>query len=307
MTPSPLLLASLAGIFVAVALIVLTYGLAATERREVGRSLAVLSTVTFDPEAHLQAQRDSTVTRALQVVLTTAEALAHRLSPDGAAEKVTHRLDLAGNPSGLDVARVFGLKGIGLVGGAAFGAYLGGTPSRVLLFAVVGGAFCFFLPDLLIHNRGVKRQDEIRKACADALDLLVISVEAGLAFDAALSQVAQKTEGPLAAEFVRVLQEMQIGRSRGQAFRALGERISAPEVKSFISSLVQADKLGIPIANVLREQAKEMRLKRRQHAEEQAMKVPVKILFPMVSCILPAMFVIILGPGAIAITATLSQ
>lgn len=305
MTTSPVLLVSFTGIFFAVASTILAFGFAANHRKEVGRSLGTISSMSLQGSRVGVPDEGSTLSRALRGMSAKLQVLAFRLSPDGAAQAVAHRLDLAGNPAAYDVSRVFALKGAGLVGGALVGGYLGGSLVKAVLFMVVGGAVCFWLPDILIKNVGIKRQDAIRRACADALDLLVISVEAGLAFDAALAQVAKKTEGPLASEFVRVLQEMQIGRSRGQAFRSLGERTSAPEVKNFVSSLVQADKLGIPIANVLREQAKEMRLKRRQHAEEQAMKVPVKILFPMVSCILPAMFVIILGPGAITIVRTL--
>ncbi len=305
-TTSPALVAAFGGIFFAVASTILAFGYAADQRKEVGRSLEAISSIAFNGARPGVPDAGSTLSRALRGLSAKLEVLAFRLSPDGAAQAVAHRLDLAGNPAGYDVSRVFALKGAGLVGGAVLGGYLGDSLSKAALFMVLGGAACFWVPDILIKNIGLKRQDTIRRACADALDLLVISVEAGLAFDAALAQVAKKTEGPLASEFVRVLQEMQIGRSRGQAFRSLGERTSAPEVKGFVSSLVQADKLGIPIANVLREQAKEMRLKRRQHAEEQAMKVPVKILFPMVTCILPAMFVIILGPGAIAIVRTLA-
>jgi tight adherence protein C len=126
-------------------------------------------------------------------------------------------------------------------------------------------------------------------------------VEAGLAFDAALSQVARNTEGPLAEEFFRVLQEMQIGMGRTDAMRALGERTDVEELRSFVTAMVQADAFGIPIANVLRVQAKEMRIKRSQRAEEAAQKVPVKILFPLIFCILPSLFIIVLGPAAITI------
>ena len=130
-----------------------------------------------------------------------------------------------------------------------------------------------------------------RRALPDALDLLTISVEAGLGFDAALSQVARNTEGPLAEEFARVLQEMQIGLGRSKALRALGERTSLPEIRGFVSAMVQADAFGIPIGQVLRVQASEIRVKRRQRAEEQAQKVPVKILLPLVFCILPCLFI----------------
>ena len=130
------------------------------------------------------------------------------------------------------------------------------------------------------------------------MDLLTISVEAGLGFDAALSQVAKNTEGPLAGEFFRVLQEMQIGKTRAEAFRALAERTTVPELRAFVSSLVQADQFGIPIAKVLREQSKELRVKRRQVAEEKAQKVPVKIMVPLVLFIFPVIFIVILGPAA---------
>ena len=306
MTIAPGLLVALVGIFFAVGGVVVSFGLATGHRREVGRSLETIAGIRWDASEAGKPIVGSSLGRALRGGAQLMERLAFRVSPDGAAAGVSRRLDLAGNPARLDVSRVFVLKGAGLVVGTAVGALLGGGGLKLPLFALAGGAFCFFLPDILIYNAGVKRQDQIRRDCADALDLLVISVEAGLGFDAALAQVAQKTRGPLAAEFVRVLQEMQIGRSRSDAFRALATRTSAEEVRGFVGSLVQADKLGIPIANVLREQAKEMRLKRRQHAEEQAMKVPVKILFPMVACIFPAMFVVILGPGVISIARTLS-
>ena len=141
----------------------------------------------------------------------------------------------------------------------------------------------------------------MQRALPDALDLLTISVESGLGFDAALSQVARNTEGPLSAEFARVLQEMQIGLGRGPALRALGERTNVPELRGFVSSMVQADAFGIPIAQVLRVQSSEIRTKRRQRAEEQAQKVAIKILIPLIFCILPCLFIAVLGPAAISI------
>jgi tight adherence protein C len=302
---SALLLVALLGIFVSLGATVVVFGLAATERRQVGRSLAAIR-----HGSELQdAVGDSFGSRVVAPAAARLAVLADHLSPDGAAEAVARRLDQAGNPRGLDVQRVFALKGAGLALLALGGASLGSSRGAALLvlYTLAGAAIGFFLPDLLIYNQGLKRQDAIRRDCADALDLLVIGVEAGLGFDASLSQVAQKTEGPLAAEFVRVLQEMRIGQGRTQAFRDLAARCTVPEIHSLVGALVQADKLGVPIAHVLREQAKEMRLRRRQRAEEQAMKIPVKILFPMVSCILPAMFVVVLGPGAISIAHTLAR
>src|SRR3954471_8683218 len=141
----------------------------------------------------------------------------------------------------------------------------------------------------------------MQRELPDALDLLTISVEAGLGFDAALSQVARNTEGPLAQELARVLQEMQIGLRRSAALRALGERNSLPDLRSFVSAMVQADAFGIPVGQVLRVQSSEIRVKRRQWAEEAAQKVPVKILVPLIFCILPCLFIAVLGPAGIQI------
>jgi tight adherence protein C len=132
------------------------------------------------------------------------------------------------------------------------------------------------------------------------MDLLTISVEAGLPFDAALSQVARNTRGPLAEELFRVLQEMQIGLARTDALRAVAERTNVAELRGFVTAMVQADTFGIPVANVLRVQARDLRVKRSQRAEEMAQKVPVKILFPLIFCILPALFIVVMGPAAIS-------
>jgi tight adherence protein C len=139
------------------------------------------------------------------------------------------------------------------------------------------------------------------RSLSDAIDLLTISVESGLAFDAGLAQVARNTDGPLAAEFFRVLQEMQIGTGRLDAMRGMAERTNVPELKTLVGAMIQADAFGIPIANVLRVQSKEIRLKRSQRAEAAAQKVPVTILFPLIFCILPTLFIVILGPVAITL------
>jgi len=186
---------------------------------------------------------------------------------------------------------------------AALGMLIGSaSPFRLIVFALAGAAAGFFLPDLLLYNAGQKRQAHIRTELPDAMDMLTICVEAGLGFDAALAQVARAGSGPLAAELARALQEMQIGKTRTEALRSMAGRTTSPELRAFASALVQAGELGISVASVLREQAKEMRLRRRQWAEEQAQKVPVKILFPLLFCLFPALFVVILGPAAVTIT-----
>lgn len=244
--------------------------------------------------------------RLLLPVLRATRQLGLRFSRSGASARLTRLLDLAGNPAGWTPDRMLGAKGLALVVGAVLGLVLGGAKVNGLLFAAIGGAGGFFLPDLLVYNIGLKRQEALQRSLADALDMLTVCVEAGQGFDAALMQVARSVTGPIAGEFTRVISEIQIGKSRAAAFGSLGARTKVTEIRTFVSALVQADRLGLPVANVLREQAKEMRLSRRQLAEEKAMKIPVKILFPMLLGIFPALFIVIIGPGAISIVQAFS-
>ncbi len=229
-------------------------------------------------------------------------ALALRLSPSGVAATLQRRLDLAGNPAGWTADRILALKGLGLLGGIVLGVLYGlHSPGLAIIAAAACGAGGFFLPDALLYNMGTKRQARIVTALPDALDMLTICVEAGLGFDSAIAQVARNTNSALAEEFARTLQEMQIGRSRTDALRGMVARTAAPDLKTFVSAIVQAGELGIPVARVLREQAAEMRIKRRQRAEERAQKVPVKIMIPLILCIFPALLVVIIGPGVVTI------
>ncbi len=156
-------------------------------------------------------------------------------------------------------------------------------------------------PNLYLYQVAYDRAAQMQRALPDAIDLMTISVESGLGFDAAVQQVATNTDGPLADEFARVLREMQIGAGRSDALRAMGERSKIPELHTFVSAMVQADSFGIPIAQVLRVQSGEIRVKRRQRAEEKAQQVPVKITIPLIFCILPCLFIAVMGPAAISI------
>ena len=204
------------------------------------------------------------------------------------------------DPSAADdiIARkvVFGI--VGLLLGLLLGYAGGGLWWFIVPVLAIGS---FFVPDLLIYNQGLKRDEEIAKRLPDALDMLNLCVESGLSFQAAMAQVAANQSGPVAAEFSVALQEMQLGRSRGQALESLAGRTRQQDVQRFVSAMLQVDKVGVPVATVLREQAKEMRAKRYARAREQAQKVPVKILMPLMLCLLPALFVIILGPAAYSI------
>ncbi len=292
----PLLLGGLLALCAASTLAISAVAFGADERQRVQRSLAAVAATRVGGAPVRQAEDASFADRVLVPMFLVTARIARRLSPTGIADKLQSRLDVAGNPAGWTVDRVLSLKGFGLLIGGGLGHVMGsGVPG--ILMAVAFAAAGFFLPDILVYNLAIKRQQKLARAMPDSLDLLTISVEAGLGFDAALSQVARNTEGPLAGELFRVLQEMQIGKSRADAFRALAARTTVPELRAFVSSLLQADQFGIPVANVLREQSKELRVKRRQVAEEKAQKVPVKIMVPLILFIFPVIFIIILGPA----------
>jgi tight adherence protein C len=238
--------------------------------------------------------------RLAKPLLEATRRLAVRLSPTGTAARLGRLLDCAGNPTAWSVERLLAVKGAALLILAALGFVFGGGISpKGLLVAGGAGAAGFFLPDLLIYNVGVKRQQLLSRGLSDALDMLTVCVEAGQGFDAALMQVARALDGPVSGEFARVLQEIQIGKPRGEAFAAMAKRTTVEEVRTFVTALIQADRLGLPIGAVLREQAQQMRLVRRQRAEAQAQKVTVKILFPLIFCIFPVLMVVVVGPGAI--------
>ncbi len=299
------LLLGLGMVFLAVLVPSAALALTRREHAQVARSLEAINRISFSGSSPVAQEDASFSSRVLKPLLSRCATLARRLTPAGAVSKLGRRLDLAGNPTGLDVERVLALKGAGLLAGLLVAATI--VPGGWKVLALPACAlFGFYVPDILLTNRGQKRQEELQRGLPDALDLLTISVEAGLGFDAALAQVARKTAGPLSGEFFRVLQEMQIGKTRAAAFRGLAERTTVPELRAFVSSLVQADQFGIPVANVLREQSRELRLKRRQRAEEKAQKIPIKILFPMIFFIFPALFVVIIGPGAITVIRSFS-
>ncbi len=300
-----LLLVGVGLVMAAIMLLVLATVVGSSRSTGVARSLELLN---HQPTTQEVGRSELGVQdRLLAPMLDRMRQLAYRISPSGTGSRIAKALDRAGNPAAWSVERIMGAKGLGLLVGVVVVLLLLGFTLTGLLLAAAAGAFGFFIPDILLYNAGQKRQQEMRKGLADALDMLTVCVEAGQGFDAAILQVARTVTGPIAGEFARVLSEMQIGKSRGEAFAGLGERTTAPEMKNFVSALVQADRLGLPIAAVLREQTKEMRVVRRQRAEEKAQKVTVKILFPLLLCMFPAIFIIILGPGAIQIIDVFSK
>jgi tight adherence protein C len=297
-----LLIAGIVLVMLALVVVVLAVVVGSGQTTGVARSLQLLNHEATAKE--VGKNELSVQERLIDPTLGALKNLGYRLSPAGTGTRMTRSLDRAGNPPAWTVERLMGAKGLALILGIVTPLLLFGFSLNGLLIAAAAGLALFFLPDLLLYNAGLKRQQELQKGLADSLDMLTVCVEAGQGFDAAILQVAKTVDGPIAGEFARVLQEMHIGKSRGEAFASLGDRASTPEVKNFVSALTQADRLGLPIAAVLREQTKEMRVVRRQRAEEQAQKVTVKILFPLLLCIFPALFIVIIGPGAIRIAQT---
>jgi tight adherence protein C len=287
-------------LFTALVVALSIVGVLTNERRAVARSVAAVQAINSAPSVIAEELDRPFAERVIAPLGGRLVGVGRKITRADTAAKIAHRLDIAGNPPAWDVNRIIGLKvlGLGVVGALGFLFCLSRDYSidRLLIFTAGFSAFGYVLPNVLLKNAGDKREKLMRDSLPDAIDLLTISVEAGLGFDAAVARVAKNTSGPLAQEFSRLLQEMQLGIGRAEAMRAMGERTSLPDLKSFCLAMVQADSLGIPIARVLRIQSHEMRTKRRQRAEEAAQKVPVKILFPVIFYILPTIFIVVIGP-----------
>lgn len=308
---SPMLMLGAALVFAAVTLALSVVGVVTAERRGVARSVAAIQALDSAPEVLKAEIEQPFAERILGPLGDRLVGLGRRLARADTATKIQHRLDIAGNPPAWDVSRIMGLKVLGMATLGGFGfLYLLGMAwplYRVVIATCLAAALGYVLPNILLYNAGQKRETLMRNALPDALDLLTVSVEAGLGFDQAVARVAKNTDGPLAQEFNRLLQEMQIGMGRSDAMRAVAERTSLADLKSFCLAMVQADSLGIPIGRVLRVQSSEMRTKRRQRAEEKAQQVPVRIMIPLVLFILPCLFIVILGPAGIQIAETFSN
>lgn len=232
-----------------------------------------------------------------------------RFTPTGWVGNAQHKLILAGWADRMDGNTWAAVRIISIVGSfflwLLVQSLVEGTTMRIVVFGVC--AFIgYFGPVAMLNNRIDKRRKAMEKELPDVIDLLVISVEAGLGFDAALGRVVQNVPGEISREFSRTLQETRVGVSRTDALRNLTERTDVDDLNTFVLALIQADQFGVSIARVLRVQAEEMRIRRRQRAQERAFKAPVKLVFPLVLFIFPALFVVILGPAAINIVDTIN-
>lgn len=290
-------------IFAAIVLTLVAAGVLNSGRSGVGRSLEVLEAFATAPTAIKEELDPGFRERVLHPTTRWFARLGRRLTPADHGERMRAKLDGAGNPAGWTVERITSAKAAGFVAALVFGLMVTlavGLSTLMAVVVVVGMSLAgYYAVDLWLYQKATDRGDSMRRDLADSIDLLTISVEAGLGFDAALAHVAKNTDGALADEFGRVLQEMQIGMGRSEALRALGARSKLAELRSFTTAMIQADAFGIPVGKVLRVQSREMRTKRRQLAEEKAQKVPVKILMPLIFFILPTLFVIVMGPAVL--------
>jgi tight adherence protein C len=234
---------------------------------------------------------------ALPLAMKVAKGVL-RLSPKTTVETVTLRLISAG--LSMSATTFLAVKGASVFGGFIVGLFLGaaiGNAATAFLFGIAAAAIGWIGPDYVVGSRARKRREEIRAALPDALDLLAVSVEAGLGFDASITKITEHMEGPLSDEFALMLGEMRVGEGRSDALKKMELRVGAPELSSFVRAIIQADQLGISMGRILRVQAQDSRLKRQAAAEEKAMKAPIKMLFPTVLFIFPSMFIVVLGPA----------
>ncbi len=297
-------------VFALVLFIVVWIGIGVTRAREemterlalYGRNQAVL-TARDEELAKPLAQR------TIGPVVLKVSAFLRRFTPIGYLEKKQHQLVLAGNPGNLDAPAFLVIKMITTILGLIAGFFLldfgADALMRTLMF-VMPIVLGFFGPDAWLKRKIDDRQKEMLKALPDILDLLVISVEAGLGFESALQRVVETVPGPLSEEFYRMLNETRVGVTRRDAMRHLMVRTNLDELRSFILAMIQAEAFGVTISRVLRVQADEMRVKRRQRAQEKAFAAPVKLVFPLVFCIFPSLFIVLLGPAAIQIAEAFS-
>jgi tight adherence protein C len=248
--------------------------------------------------------------RVVMPIMRRMGEISSRFTPQHVVEQTRMRLELAGNPGRMDASTFMVLHFVAAVlfGGLIFLLSLFSRtfslPIKlliVLVFTILG----YFFPDLWIRTKINSRQKQVRKAMPDALDLLTICVEAGLGFDAAMSKVNEKWDNELSLAFGRVIREIQLGKLRREALRDMSDRLGLPEMTSFVAAVIQSEMLGVSMAKVLRIQSDQMRMKRRQHAEEEAHKAPIKMIFPMGLFIFPALMIVLLTPAGLRLVGAL--
>jgi len=242
--------------------------------------------------------------RVLMPASSSLAQLVLKLNPRVTVESVRMKLLSAGLANKIQPNAFLAIKGAAAGGGLVFGFLIGvgSSATTALMFAAVFGLGGFFGPDFVVGARARSRKEKVRAELPDALDLLAVSVEAGMGFDGAITKLTEHMDGALSEEFSLTLGEMRVGESRQEALKKMAERVDTPELSAFVRAIVQADQLGISLGRILRVQAADTRLRRQAAAEERAMKAPIKMLFPTVMFIFPAMFLVILGPALLGLS-----
>jgi tight adherence protein C len=289
----------------AAAVLLLTFGLTARPPKDAVQ--ARLEQLVVQPKTLEEYElQQPFAERVLRPLVKRLSRVGARGDQGGMIARTDSKLEKAGYPGGLRGADWMGVKILATIVVAVLFFFLGlligkGAFALGFVFALVGAAIGFIGPEFWLGGRIKKRSMDMILQLPDALDLLTISVEAGLGFDAALAKVVEKMDGPLVTEFRQALAEIRMGRTRREALRDIVARADAQPVANFIGAIVQAEQLGVPIAKVLQIQSQQLRIERRQRAEEAAAKAPVKMLFPMVGCIFPTIFIVILGPAIVTV------
>lgn len=309
MEPLPIIVAALA----AVGILLIVVGLAGSSPVDpVQARLTQLGSMQAKNLEELELQQPF-VERTLRPLANRLSGSVSRVTSSSFSETTERRLALAGNPGDMRVADWLGIKAIGAIVGAILFFVLfvvvGVLTLPILIgfvMVAVGGLFGYTAPEFWLGRRIGARQHAILLMIPDALDLLTISVRAGLGFDAALAKVVEKLQGPLSDEFRRALAEVRVGKARREALRDIVPRTEVVPLTNFIGAIIQAEQLGVSISKVLQVQSEQLRIERRQRAEEMAAKAPIKMLFPLVGCIFPSLFIVILGPAIILIVLNLN-
>ncbi len=282
---------------IAVAFLLVLYAAGAADRLEARPGMPTRQPASTNLRDVRLQQRASD--RVLAPIMNGVAGKFRRFTPTGAIDAMEEKINMAGATATWTVERLITTKLMFGVIGTSLGLYIlsGGITMKTLVMALLLSAGGYIAPDMSLDRRAKDRGSSIEKELPDILDQMTIGVEAGLGFDAALARVARENEGPVAEEFGRMMQDRQLGMSREEAFGRVAARSASSDLKAFVLALTQADKHGMPLATVLRVQADEMRQKRRVRAEEKALSLPVKLVLPLVACILPALFTVILGPA----------
>jgi tight adherence protein C len=291
--------------FAAISVLLIAFGVAGTREEDPLKArLSQLGQMTAKDLQELELQQPF-FDRTIKPLAGRLSGAVARFTSSSFTDRTERRLAMAGNPGDMKVADWLGIKAIGAGVGAGllfllFGI-LAGNLTQGFLLALVGAGIGYVGPEFWLGGRVRKRQKLILLQIPDALDLLTISVRAGLGFDGALGKVVEKLRGPLTDEFRRALAEIRVGKARRDALRDIIARTEVPALTNFIGAIIQAEQLGVSISKVLQVQSEQLRIERRQRAEEMAAKAPIKMLFPLVGCIFPSLFIVILGPAIILI------